>query len=192
MDGVDGLENGLRKVETADGPVRVVVDDGPAPQVALEPCGFFNTVSATLAGTLENTIGLEDASAFVGVVGDQMGEDISRQYARAEGGDLSQAPEALARILVDLKARLGGTFEIESYDDSEIVLVNGRCPFGTQVFGRSSLCMMTTMVFGRVVADRNGYASVKIEESLAMANDRCRVRVRLVDDREGDGVEFFR
>lgn len=186
------MEDGLVRVDAADGTVRVTADDGPAPALALEPCGFFNTVSATLAGTLENTIGLEDASAFVGVVGDQMGEDISQKYACAAGGDLSQDAEALARILVDLKARLGGTFEIESCDDSEIVLTNGRCPFGAQVFGRSSLCMMTTMVFGRVVADRNGYASVKIEESLAMAHDRCRVRVRLVDDREGDGVEFFR
>ncbi|MGK7651222.1 methanogen output domain 1-containing protein [Roseovarius sp. B08] len=192
MDGVNGLDESLVQVETTASPVGATRDKGRAPEVALEPCGFFNTVSATLAGTLEDTVGLEDASAFIGVVGDELGDEISRQYADAMDGGLSQDAEALGHILVDLKARLGGTFEIESCDDSEIVLTNGRCPFGVQVTGRSSLCMMTTMVFGRVVADRNGYASVKIEESLAMAHGRCRVRVRLVDDRKGDGVEFFK
>ncbi|MFN3208817.1 MAG: methanogen output domain 1-containing protein [Roseovarius sp.] len=160
--------------------------------IDLEPGGFFAAVGATLAGTLEKTVGLEDASAFIGLVGDQLGDEISRDYARAAGGDLSRDSAALGRILVDLKARLGGTFEVEACDGTEIVLTNGRCPFGELVRGRSSLCMMTTMVFGRVVADRNGYASVKIEESLATAHDRCRVRVRLVDDRRGDGVEFFK
>ncbi len=54
MDGVNGFADGVAPVEKV---ALSAVSDG-ASAVALEPCGFFNTVSATLAGTLENTVGL--------------------------------------------------------------------------------------------------------------------------------------
>ncbi|SDU15823.1 diguanylate cyclase [Stappia sp. ES.058] len=60
---------------------------------------------------------------------------------------------------------MGG--RVESIDGDEIVLVNSRCPFAEQVKGRPSLCMMTTNVFGRIVATANGYAHVEIVEAIA-------------------------
>lgn len=152
---------------------------------------FFADVATTLAGELEDTIGLVEASSFVGQVGDELGASISRRYAEALGG-LPEEPEALAGILSDLKKRIGGDFDVESVSDSEIIMVNAACPFSDRVKGRPSLCMMTTNVFGRIVSDARGYARVNIEKAIATGHPGCRVRVSLNDDHSGDGFEYFR
>ena len=53
--------------------------------------------------------------------------------------------------------------------------------------------MMTTHVFGRVVADRTGYAHVAIDKSIARGDLGCHVVVtlHLNDAAPPDGVEFF-
>ncbi|MEQ8897123.1 MAG: methanogen output domain 1-containing protein [Roseovarius sp.] len=152
---------------------------------------FFADIAATLAGELEDTIGLVEASSFVGQVGDELGSSISRRYAEAMNG-LPEMPEALAAILSDLKRRIGGNFTVEAVSDTEIVLINSACPFANRVQGRPSLCMMTTNVFGRVVSDARGYARVNIDKAIATGHPGCRVRVSLQDDDAGDGFEFFR
>ncbi|MEQ8429387.1 MAG: methanogen output domain 1-containing protein [Roseovarius sp.] len=140
---------------------------------------------------MEDTIGLVEASSFVGQVGDELGASISRRYAEAMRG-LPEEPGALADILSDLKSRIGGNFSVESVSETEIVLVNSACPFADRVKGRPSLCMMTTNVFGRIVSDARGYARVNIEKAIATGHPGCRVRVSLQDDDAGDGFEFFR
>ncbi len=83
--------------------------------------------------------------------------------------------------------------DIVSADDNQIVMHAGRCPFGDKVIGRPSLCMMTTNVFGRVVADRNGYAHVKIDKAIARGDSHCHVVVALQIDESTptSGAEFF-
>ena len=152
---------------------------------------FFADIATTLAGELEDTIGLVEASSFVGQVGDELGAAISRRYAEALDG-LPEEPGALAAILSDLKRRIGGNFTVETVSDSEIVLINSVCPFADRVQGRPSLCMMTTNVFGRIVSDARGYARVNIDNAIATGHPGCRVRVSLQDDDTGDGFEFFR
>lgn len=165
-------------------------NDKPVFNVELDDVSFFQGMIGTLAGTLEEVVGLEDASSFVGVVGGKIGDDLASQYV----SDLKGRPpgaEVIGAILVDLKARIGGTFRVESASDEEIVLVNTRCPFAEQVKGRPSLCMMTTNVFGRIVATANGYAHVEIEEAIATGHPGCRVRVNLSPQENVNGYEFF-
>lgn len=160
-------------------------------QVDLGRPDFFADVATTLAGELEDTIGLVEASSFVGQVGDELGASISQRYAEALDG-LPEEPAALAGILSDLKRRIGGDFKVESVSETEIVMVNTACPFADRVKGRPSLCMMTTNVFGRIVSDARGYARVNIDKAIATGHPGCRVRVSLIDDHAGDGFEFFR
>ncbi|MBL6431913.1 MAG: transcriptional regulator [Alphaproteobacteria bacterium] len=135
-------------------------------KIELDDVSFFQGMIGTLAGTLEEVVGLEDAASFVGVVGGKIGDDLASQYVAELQGQPPNA-EVLGTILVHMKSRIGGTFRIETFDEDEIVLVNSRCPFAEQVKGRPSLCMMTTNVFGRIVATANGYAHVEIEEAIA-------------------------
>lgn len=157
-------------------------------QSTLDQRVFFGDMVGALAGTLENVIGLEESAGFVARVGGQIGAVISERYnpdaARLE-------PEQIAQILVDLKARIGGTFKVESVSDEQIVLVNSACPFAERVEGRPSLCMMTTSVFGSVAARGTGYAKVHVDEAIATGHGRCRVIVSLTVDDAAPGYEFF-
>ncbi len=160
---------------------------------------FFADMVGLLAENLEETIGLEDSAAFVSAVGGQMGRKISASYpvrVRVAATEMDEArrkdvAEAIARICVNLKARIGGDFDIESIEDGRVILTNRRCPFGERVRGRPSLCMMTTNVFGRVAADRNGYASVHVDKAIAAGDAGCRVVINLDRDEHSEGHEFF-
>jgi predicted ArsR family transcriptional regulator len=151
---------------------------------------FFANVLGDLAELLETIIGLQDAEGFISTVGGHIGKEISGLYPADPG---SADPEQLAKILLDLKKRIGGNFEVVSADNTQVVMRAQRCPFGDKVKGRPSLCMMTTNVFGRVVADRNGYAHVKIDKSIARGDHNCHVVVALQIDENTptSGSEFF-
>lgn len=157
----------------------------------LEQVNFLGGVIRELSGLLEQTIGLQDAEGFISTVGNNLGNQFSAEYARDAD---SHDPERLAGILVDLKARINGTFEVVSAGPTQIVLSASRCPFGENVKDRPSLCMMTSNVFGRIVADRNGYAHVKIDQAIARGDAGCKVIVslNLDEDSPTNGLEYFR
>ena len=156
---------------------------------AMVPQAFYGDVVAHLASTLQDVVGLSDAEGFVATVGTRMGRDISDAYQPKE----QASHHHIAKILVDLKRRIGGTFKVDSITPDQIILSNGRCPFGDRVKGRPALCMMTTNVFGTVVSDRNGYAHVDVTDSIAENGSFCRVVVTLnaADIDVATGTEFF-
>lgn len=149
---------------------------------------FLREMIRELTGVLEEAVGLEDASGFVAVVGGRLGEMMDREYRKAAGVERLDLDQ-LAAALVDLKRRIEGGFVIQSVDDEKIVLNNSRCPFGSYVHGRESLCMTTSNVFGRIAANNMGYARVDIEKAIARGDAGCRVVVYF---RDGDaGREYF-
>lgn len=140
--------------------------------------GFLRTVLRELAGILEQTIGEDEAEAYVNYVGLVLGRGLNETYREAFSVprlDLWQ----VASTLVDLKARIDGKFTIESMDAERIVLVNEACPFGERVIGRPSLCRMTANVFGFVTAENLGYSRLEITEAIARGDGRCRVVINL-------------
>jgi len=154
----------------------------------LERDGFMRTLIRELAGTLEDVVGLPEASGFISVVGQTMGEQINRQYRAALGvGRLSR--RQVADVLVDLKRRIHGDFYIVEQDDRHIVLGNRRCPFEDKVMGRPSMCMMTSNVFGAVAAENLGYARVELQQTIARGDGGCRVVIYLQPSAESDAVE---
>jgi predicted ArsR family transcriptional regulator len=168
-----------------------VVSDLPVP---LERDVFLRTLLRHLAGTLQNVVGLEEASGFISVVGQEMGEEINRGYRDALGVP-RLTREQVADVLVDLKRRIRGDFYVISQDDDKIVLGNRACPFAEKVVGRPALCMMTSNVFGGIAAENLGYAKVVIEEAIANGDLGCRVVVHLkpTPQAEADrGREYFK
>lgn len=162
--------------------------------IPLERDVFLRTLLRHLAGTLEKVVGLEEASGFVSVVGQEMGEEINQSYKNALSvSHLSR--EQVADVLVDLKRRIQGDFYIIEQDDEKIVLGNRACPFAEKVVGRPALCMMTSNVFGSIAADNLGYSKVVIEEAIARGDAGCRVVVFLKPTPEADaaqGREYFK
>lgn len=154
--------------------------------VALDRDGFMRTVLGHLSGTLEEVFGIHDAEGLVSVVGQRMGEDIDVAYRRAFGvQELSR--EQVAAAMVDLERRIQGDFFVIEQDDARIVLGNRACPFGENVAGRPSLCMMTSNVFGVIAAENLGYARVVLEETIAGGSARCRIVVHLTPRASVDG-----
>lgn len=139
---------------------------------------FVRTLLRHLAGTLQDVVGLEEASGFIAIVGQRMGDELDGAYRRALGVP-SLSREQVADVLVDLKRRIQGDFRIVEESDDKLVLENARCPFGELVAGRPALCMMTSNVFGSIAAENLGYAKVAIEQAIARGHAGCRVVVYL-------------
>jgi predicted ArsR family transcriptional regulator len=155
-----------------------VVSPASELEVPLDRDLFLRTLIRELSGTLEDVVGLQEASGFVAVVGQAMGDQINRDY-RAALAVSQLSREQVADVLVDLKRRIQGEFFIVEQDDDRIVFGNTACPFGEKVIGRPSMCMMTSNVFGSIAADNLGYAKVELQETIAQGHPGCRVVVHL-------------
>jgi predicted ArsR family transcriptional regulator len=174
------------------------VEGPPGPQAAsadvpLERDVFLRRLLRELAGTLEEVVGVEEASGYISVVGAAMGEHIDAAYRRALAVErLSR--EQVAAVLVDLKRRIQGDFFVLEETGDRIVLGNRACPFGELVRGRPSLCMVTSNVFGHLAAQNLGYAAVGLERTIARGDPGCRIVVHLrpIADVAPDTREYFR
>jgi predicted ArsR family transcriptional regulator len=168
-----------------------VIEEAPVP---LERDGFLRSLLRHLAGTLQDVVGVEEASGFISLVGQKMGDEINALYkSHLNLPNLSR--EQVADVLVDLKRRIRGDFYVIEESDEKIVLGNKRCPFEDKVIGRPALCMMTSNVFGLIAADNLGYSKVAIERAIANGDSECRVTVYLKPTAEAEhakGREYFK
>ncbi|MEO8271056.1 MAG: methanogen output domain 1-containing protein [Aureliella sp.] len=154
---------------------------------------FLRNLLRHLAGTLQDVVGLQEASGFISVVGQDMGDEINRTYKSALAVS-SLSRKQVGEVLVDLKRRIQGDFYIIEEDEDKIVLGNRACPFGDKVIGRPALCMMTSNVFGSIAADNLGYSKVVIEQAIARGDAGCRVVVYLkptLEAQSSTGREYF-
>lgn len=162
--------------------------------ISLERDLFLRTLIRELSGTLQNLVGLEEASGFISVVGQNMGKQIDHAYKSAlQVSNLSR--EQVTQVLLDLKARIKGDFYIIEETDEKIVFGNKTCPFAEKVAGRPSMCMMTSNVFGSITADNLGYAKVELQKTIANGDAGCQVVVYLKPTEEAEdaeGREYFK
>ena len=162
-------------------------------QVELDRDVFLRTLIRELSGTLEDVVGLEEASGFVSAVGQRIGDQINLSYRSALGVELL-SKQQVADVLVDLKRRIQGDFFVLEQTDEKIVFGNRVCPFAEKVIGRPSMCMMTSNVFGTIAAENLGYAKVALEQTIAEGEPECRVVVYLKPPSAAnrvDGREYF-
>jgi hypothetical protein len=162
--------------------------------VPLERDGFLRSLVRHLSGALQDVVGLKEASGFVTLVGQRMGDEINGAY-KTELAVKELSREQVAAVLVDLKRRIHGDFYIVDETEEKIVLGNRACPFGDKVLDRPALCMMTSNVFGRIASENLGYAKVVIDRAIARHDPECRVIVYLKpteEARTADGREYIR
>lgn len=160
----------------------------PALELPLERDVFLRTLIRELSGTLQDVVGLEEASGFVSVVGQRVGEHINDSYKAALRVD-ALSREQVSDVLVDLKRRILGDFYVIEEDNEKIVLGNRQCPFEDKVIGRPAMCMMTSNVFGVISAENLGYSKVSLEETIAQGDGGCRVVVYLRPTPEAEAAE---
>jgi MetOD domain-containing protein len=161
-------------------------------EIPLERDSFLRTLLRHLSGSLQDIVGIEEASGFISIVGQRIGDEINSAYRCALGVErLSR--EEVEQVLVDLKRRMQGDFFIIEENDERIVLGNRACLLGEKVIDRPSLGMMTSNVFGAITSENLGYAKVVIEQAIARGDTGCRVVVYLKpseEARRADGREY--
>lgn len=190
---VDASTNDARNGSTAGtaGAPDVLAAEG-VPDPGLERDLFLRTLVRELAGTLEETVGLEDAAGYISIVGRRMGAWLDESYREALGVDRLDRDQ-VAAVHVDLKHRIHGDFELQHAGEDRLEYTNSRCPFEDKVLGRESMCMMTSNVFGLIAAENLGYAKVELVETIARGDGRCRVVVHLEQGsgQHAPGREYF-
>lgn len=161
--------------------------------VPLERDVFLRSSIRELSGVLEDVVGLEEASGFISIVGQNIGNQIDLDYKKALGVSKLTRTQ-VAEVLVNLKSRIKGDFFIIEQSDKKIVLGNNACPFAEKVVGRPSMCMMTSNVFGVIASQSLGYAKVALEETIAQGDPGCRVVIHLKASEEAEtaaGQAYF-
>jgi predicted ArsR family transcriptional regulator len=175
------------------GQSEAVLHDLRSRDVSLERDVFLRTLVRELAGTLQDVVGLEEASGYVSVVGQRVGDQINSEYKQAlkvEHLDRGQ----VAAVLADLKRRIKGEFRVVEETPEKIVFRNTACPFEDKVKGRPAMCMMTSNVFGVIAAENLGYSKVVLRETIAEGAEGCSVVVHLKPTEEANaesGREYF-
>ena len=163
-------------------------------EIPLDRDVFLRTLIRELSGTLEEVIGLQQASGFISVVGQAVGDQINDQYKAAlDVPSLSRSQ--VVDVLIDLKRRIQGDFFVVEQDDRKVVLKNRACPLAEKVRDRKSICMMTSNVFGLIAAENLGYAKVELQQTIAEGDPECRVVLHLTPDSKTDaseGQEYYR
>ena len=174
--------------------VKVLPNEIEKLDIGLERDMFLRSLVRELSGVLEEVVGLEEASGFISVVGQNIGNQINDSYRNAL--KITQLNhEQIGQVLQDLKKRINGDFYIIEADKNKIVFGNRICPFAEKVKDRPSLCMMTSNVFGTISAENAGYAKVVLEETIANGNEGCRVVVYLEpteEAKEAEGREYYK
>jgi predicted ArsR family transcriptional regulator len=156
--------------------------------IPLERDVFLRTLVRELAGTLQEVVGLEETAGLVSIVGQRVGDQINESYRKALGVErLSRAQ--VAEVLVDLERRIEGDFHVVEQTDERIVLGNRACPLAERVLDRPALCMMTSNIFGVIVAENLGYAKVVLEETIARGAPGCHVVIYLRPTAEAEAVQ---
>lgn len=161
--------------------------------IALDRDGFCRDMIRELSGLLQDMIGLDEASGFISVVGQNIGSRMDTDFKKALHTDRLSV-EQVAHALVELKRRIQGDFYIVALDSEKIVLGNRRCPFGDKVIDRPSLCMMTSNVFGTICANNTGYAKVALHETIAQGDPGCRVTIyhrETADSMQAEGRDYI-
>jgi predicted ArsR family transcriptional regulator len=159
-----------------------------AAAIPLDRDVFMRTLIRELSGSLQDIVGLEEASGFISVVGQRMGASIDQGYRQALAVERLNRQQ-VAEVLVDLKRRIEGDFFVLEESEEKIVLGNRRCPFAEKVVGRPAMCMMTSNVFGHIAAENLGYSKVVLEETIARGSSGCRVTVYLKPTDEAQSAQ---
>ncbi len=161
--------------------------------IPLERDLFLRTLIRELAGTLEDVVGFDEAAGYISLVGQNIGEWINNLYTGELAVDALSATQVVD-VLLDLKSRINGDFFVIEQDEDKIILGNTTCPFTDKIVGRPSICMVTSNVFGVIIAENLGYAKVVLQETIARGHKGCRVKIYLKPSPEADkddGREYF-
>lgn len=150
----------------------------PGKQVSSDQASFLETIIGEVAGTLQTLVGNTDASSYISLVGLALGEAIYQESIESAIPDYL-TPSGLADLLVAIEQRIGGGFSVSSVTRDAIVLHNAKCPYGSGIAGRPSLCMMTTNMLGTIAAQYLDYAAVDTTKTIASGDRYCRVVIRL-------------
>ncbi|UZJ77604.1 methanogen output domain 1-containing protein [Fictibacillus sp. KU28468] len=127
------------------------------------------------------------AEEYIRQIGIRTGEWIESFYNE------NSAPWSIdqyANVIIDIKNRIGGHFEIVKVEKNCVVVKANSCPFGSVVRDAPHLCMMTSSVFGGIAARKFGYGKVSLRKRIALGESNCEVAIYFSPNETEDGLVF--
>lgn len=109
----------------------------------------------------------------------------------ASSEEPATAADAAARFVEGHQA-LGGEAQVLASDDRSFEVGITRSPYGPGAVGHPTIVHLSTGMAGRLAAKVDGAAVVEVEESLALGDDECRLRVVLGDPGDQAGGELHK
>lgn len=118
------------------------------------------------------------SDAFMAKVGQSVGEALEAEYKARLRIHRPFTVDEFAEVMVDVKRKIQGVFQIVSKSPEKVELRATRCPFQV-TGGPPSFCRIGTSVFGGMAARNFGYGKVVLHRSLAAGDPECRITVYL-------------
>lgn len=141
----------------------------------------------------EQALGPEMASAYLTAVGRLVAGKVEQLYRDAWGVRRAFTPEEYARLVVDLKKRIGEEFFLTSVSREKVVIHGGQCPFRDLVRTTPQLCLITGSLLGDIAVRNFGYAKVARRRCIGAGDAGCEIAVHLAGTDESlaeEGTEF--
>jgi predicted ArsR family transcriptional regulator len=81
--------------------------------------------------------------------------------------------------IIDAMNKLGAHFSLISQDKEKIVFRNSKCLFGSEIKKCPLLCITTSSIVGKIIAENLGYSRVELKRSIANGANEDIMRVYL-------------
>ena len=161
--------------------------------IRLDASGLLRELLAGAAAISERALGPEMASAYLTAVGRLVAGKVEQLYRDAWGVRRPFTPEEYARLVVDLKKRMGEEFFLSSVSGEKVVIHGSQCPFRDLVRTTPQLCLVTGSLLGDLAVRNFGYAKVARRRCIGAGDPGCEVAIHLAGSHESvaeEGMEF--
>lgn len=167
-----------------------MVESKPSLELTRE---VFLEMLLSLFCSIEESQSVDSHDSSIRRVAESMGQRISEIYRNYWGLNRTFTPGEYAALLADFEHRIGGDMTVVSADGEKVDLKGENCPLAGGPSLSTSLCGVTSAVFGSIAAKNFGYGKVVTGFSPNKEN-HCRLTVYLKKTPEADacfGIEYL-
>jgi len=130
-----------------------------------------------ITGICEN-ISTDQLKKAIEKIAIKIGQEISDIY-RNFHNTAKLTKTQLIDSIIDAMNKLGAHFSLISEDKDKIVFRNSKCLFGNKIKRCQLLCLTTSNIIGKIVAENLGYSRVELKRTIANGYNEDIIRVYL-------------
>ena len=146
--------------------------------ITLDNVSFLHKFVGNITCTLEEVVGINEASGFMNTVAQRMGEQLNDMYRHSLNSHKLNR-EQVCHVIADLQNRINSNAQITHKDEEKIIIGGCICPAGADNQDRPSLCSIITNMLGVISAENLGYSKVVVKRPDTNGNLHCQIVIHL-------------